>query len=147
MRLQEKELPPGHINTLVTLDRLALVYREEGKFKDAEPLYQRAIGILERKTPEENLDLAYMAEQRAIMLRRMNREKEAAAWEGRAANPRQCRREDRQVQGRRRSQGVPGIQVGSHRIALGALLGSAGFRTTGDAAASLTTSWNTSGRA
>ena len=63
-------LRPGHVNTLVTLDRLAMVYREQGKYTKAEPLYLRAVAIHERKTPDENLDLADTALHYAALLRR-----------------------------------------------------------------------------
>lgn len=84
LSLQEKDLVPGHVNTLFTLDRLALVYREQGKFTLADPLYQRAIAILERNHPDENLDLADMVEQYAILLTKMKRVDEAQKCQARA---------------------------------------------------------------
>ena len=42
------------------------------------------MAILERIMPDENLDLAYTAEQYAINLRLMNRADEAQSWEARA---------------------------------------------------------------
>ena len=77
-------LPEGDVNTLTTLDALATVLREQGKYSEAERFYLRALAILERITPDENLDLAYMAEQYAINLRLMNRADEAQSWEARA---------------------------------------------------------------
>jgi tetratricopeptide (TPR) repeat protein len=84
LAIQEKELVPGHVNTLITLDRLGEAYREQGKFLKAEPIYRRTIAILERNNPGENLDLADMAEQYAILLRKMKRIDQAEKWQARA---------------------------------------------------------------
>ena len=163
LAIQEKELPPGHVNTLYTLDRLATVYREQGKYKDAEPVYLCAIAILERRMPNENLDLAYMAEQYATMLRRHRPLPGGRTVAGpRCSDPRHRRRQASQGRGRRRPQGPTGLQIdgavshpgrscewiaSQYPEALSADSQSTGFRTTGGAAVSLTTSRKTSGRA
>ena len=67
LALQEKVPPPPATSIpSVTLDQLALVYRERGEStRRPEPLYIRAVAIHERKTPDENLDLADTADQYA----------------------------------------------------------------------------------
>ncbi len=81
LALQEKELSGSHVNTLLTLDRLALVLRSQRKYQEAEPLYLRAIAIHERTAPDENLDLADTIDQYVILVRRMSRKSEAEIWE------------------------------------------------------------------
>jgi hypothetical protein len=69
------------LNTLV---RLAFVLRNQGKYHEAEPIYRRAIAIHERRTPEENLDLADTIDQYVILLRKLNRKDDAEKWQARA---------------------------------------------------------------
>ena len=84
LSIQEKELTGSHVNTLMTLDRLAFVLRSQGKYHEAEPLYRRAIAIHERKNPDENLELADTIDQYVILLRKLNRKDDAEKWEARA---------------------------------------------------------------
>jgi tetratricopeptide (TPR) repeat protein len=84
LSIQEKELTASHVNTLVTLERLALVLRSQAKYQEAEPLYRRAIAIHERRSPEENIDLANIIDQYVILLRRMKRVEEVEQWAARA---------------------------------------------------------------
>ena len=69
---------------MLTLDRLAFALRSQGKFHEADPLYLRAIAIHERKTPDVNLDLADTIDQYVILLRKLNRKKDAEIWQARA---------------------------------------------------------------
>ena len=84
LSIQEKELTASHVNTLVTLERLAFVLRSRAKYQEAERLYRRAIAIHERKAPEENIDLANIIDQYVILLRRMKRMDEVEQWAARA---------------------------------------------------------------
>jgi tetratricopeptide (TPR) repeat protein len=84
LALQEQSLGRDHINSVILRDQLAGVYIEQGKYADAEPLYLRSIAIHERKTPEENLDLADTALKYAELLRQMKRNADADQWSARA---------------------------------------------------------------
>ena len=59
--------------SIIILNQLAIVYVEQAKYAEAEALYLRSIAIHERKTPDENLDLAETAEKYAELLRLMKR--------------------------------------------------------------------------
>lgn len=84
LALQEKNLGADHINSIVILNQLAIVYVEQAKYSEAEALYLRAIAIHDRKTPDENLGLAETAESYAVLLRRMKRFDDADKWHARA---------------------------------------------------------------
>ena len=84
LALQDENLGRDHINSIFTLDQLSKVYIEEAKFADAESLYLRSIAIHERKSPDENLDLAETAEKYAKLLRLMKRNADADEWDARA---------------------------------------------------------------
>ena len=40
---------PDHPNTTTSLNNLAELYRDQGKYAEAEPLYQRALAIYEQQ--------------------------------------------------------------------------------------------------
>jgi hypothetical protein len=67
LALQEKMLPPGHVNMLMTLVQLAMVEREQGEFKESETFYRRAVAI-----HEEPADLV-VAIARTLWCRKMAR--------------------------------------------------------------------------
>jgi len=67
-----------------TLDDLAEVYHAQGKDAEAEPLYKRSLVIWERTLGREHAHVAISLQKYATLLRRMNREAEAAALEARA---------------------------------------------------------------
>ncbi len=93
---RRQNLGPDHANSVVILNQLALVYADRTKYSEAEALYLRSIAIHERKTPDENLDLAETAEQYADLLQRMKRPDDANRWHApRPDNPRQSRRPGR----------------------------------------------------
>jgi tetratricopeptide (TPR) repeat protein len=85
LALQEHYLGPDHFNCILTLNQLASLYVKQEKLAFAAPLYARAITILERYRPDENLDLAEMAERYSLLLRRLKRYDEAERWNARAA--------------------------------------------------------------
>ena len=85
LALQDKHLGSDHVNCVVTLTQLASIYVQDDKLALAEPLYVRAIAIHERKTPDENLDLAETAQRYSLLLRRLKRYDEAERWNARAA--------------------------------------------------------------
>ena len=66
------------------LNNLAGLYREQGKYTQAEPLYQRSLAIREKALGQEHLDVATSLENYAVLLRKMNRAAEAEKMEARA---------------------------------------------------------------
>ena len=52
--IRERVLGPEHPNTAASLNNLAALYNRQGKYKQAEPLYQRALAICERMLGPEH---------------------------------------------------------------------------------------------
>ena len=50
----EKQLGESHPSVASSLNNLALLYKSQGKYAEAEPLYQRAIAILLEKLGENH---------------------------------------------------------------------------------------------
>jgi tetratricopeptide (TPR) repeat protein len=46
--LREKLLGDSHFDTVISLNTLAVLYKKQGKYKDAGPLYERALAIAEQ---------------------------------------------------------------------------------------------------
>lgn len=67
-----------------SLNNLANCYRQQGKFADAEPVYQRAIDIKSRLSGPVSPDLVPILENYAKMLRAANRPAEADKMEAKA---------------------------------------------------------------
>ncbi len=67
-----------------TLNALGEVYRTQGKYAEAEPLYRRALAIWEKALGPEHPNVAQGLEKYAKLLRKTNRENEAAKLEARA---------------------------------------------------------------
>ena len=66
------------------LCNLAELYRQDGRYGKAEPLYRRTLAILEKEQPAQSPALAHSLKTFADMLRRMKRKPEAVALEARA---------------------------------------------------------------
>ena len=66
------------------LNNLAELYRTQGKYAEAEPLYQRALAIWEKALGPEHPNVATSLENYAALLRNMNREAEAVQMEAHA---------------------------------------------------------------
>ena len=67
-----------------SLNNLAELYRLEGLFVDAEPLYKRSLAIREKALGPEHPQVATSLENYAMLLRKTNREVEAARMEAHA---------------------------------------------------------------
>ena len=67
-----------------SLNNLAGLYRTQGKYTEAEPLFQRSLAIVEKALGPEHLNVAQNLENYAALLRKMGRENEAAEMEARA---------------------------------------------------------------
>ncbi len=63
---------------------LAVLYRAQGKYTKAEPLYQRSLTIREKVLGPEHPNVATSLENYASLLRATNRSSEAAPLEARA---------------------------------------------------------------
>ncbi len=77
-------LGPDHPDTATTLNNLALLYSDQGKYAQAEPLYQRALAIYEQAFDPDHPYIATVLENYARLLRQMQRNEEAATLEQRA---------------------------------------------------------------
>ncbi len=71
-------------STARSLKGLADLYKDQGKFEKAEPLYQQALSIWEKVLGLEYPEAAEVLDDYADLLRKMNREEEAALLETRA---------------------------------------------------------------
>jgi S1-C subfamily serine protease len=67
----------------LSLNSLALLYNAQGRYADAEPLWQRALAIWEKVLGPEHPDVATVVEHYAALLRATNRDAEAAQLEAR----------------------------------------------------------------
>lgn len=67
-----------------SLNNLASLYQAHGNYAEAEPLYKRALAIAEKALGEEHPNVATSLEYYSDLLRKTNRETEAANLEARA---------------------------------------------------------------
>lgn len=67
-----------------TLNNLAEVYRAQGKYTEAEPLYQRAVVIAEKALGQNHSYVARVLANYAALLRKANRDADAEKMEARA---------------------------------------------------------------
>ena len=67
-----------------SLNNLGLLYLAQGKYAEAEALYQRALAILEKSLGPEHPDVAQVLENYADLLRETGRGEEASSMEARA---------------------------------------------------------------
>jgi len=68
----------------MSLNNLAELYRFQGKFVDAEPLYKRSLAIREKALGPAHPHVATSLENYAMLLRKTNREVKAARMEAHA---------------------------------------------------------------
>jgi tetratricopeptide (TPR) repeat protein len=80
----EKTLGPEHPHVATCLNNLAELYKFQGKYTDAEPLYQQALQIMEKALGPEHPHLATCLENYALLLRMTRKEAEALPFESRA---------------------------------------------------------------
>jgi len=65
----------------ISLNNLARLYHQQGKYNEAEPLYKRSLAIVEKALGPAHPHLATSLENYAMLLRKTNREVEAARME------------------------------------------------------------------
>ncbi len=80
----EKALGPEHPNVATSLNNLAFMYHDQGKYAEAEALYKRALAIDEKALGPEHPDVAQSLENYAALLRKTGRSTEATKMEARA---------------------------------------------------------------
>ncbi len=68
----------------ISLNNLAELYRAQGNYAQAEPLYQRALAIREKALGPEHPHVAMVLENYAALLHKLNRDAEADKMEARA---------------------------------------------------------------
>ena len=83
LRIHEQVQGPEHPETATTLHELARLYLNQGKYEQAEPLYQRALRIHEQVQGPEHPETAITVQSYAYLLRLMKREREATLLEAR----------------------------------------------------------------
>ena len=77
LRIGEREFGPDHINTAIFLNNLAELYRAQGRYAEAEPLYARSLAIWEKALGPEHLDVATSLNNLAALYRVQGRYAEA----------------------------------------------------------------------
>ena len=85
LRLKERALSPDEPGIATTLRVLADVYRDEKRYKEAEPRYLRAIQIIEDALGPNHPRLGDILDGYAKLLRDEGRNAEAAQVEARRA--------------------------------------------------------------
>ncbi len=84
MRLGTEEFGPKDPPTAALLNNLAGLYQAQGRYPEAEPLYQRSLAITEKALGPEHPHVAQSLENYAALLRQTARADEAERMEARA---------------------------------------------------------------
>jgi tetratricopeptide (TPR) repeat protein len=84
LRIRERQFGPENHWVAYTLNDLANLYTEQGKYAEAEPLYQQALRILEQQLGLENPDAAETIHSFARYWEVQNNKREASVWYTRA---------------------------------------------------------------
>jgi tetratricopeptide (TPR) repeat protein len=79
--IKEQELGPGHQDTATSVNNLGLLYYSQGKYEEAEPLLERALGIWEESLGAQH-PWTQAGRRNYAVLRAMGREEEAEQEEG-----------------------------------------------------------------
>ncbi len=82
--ISEKALGPEHPDVATSLNNLALLYYNQGKYADAEPLYKRALAIKEKALGPEHPSVATSLNNLAALYRVQGRYAEAEPLHKRA---------------------------------------------------------------
>lgn len=89
----EKTLDADHPVLAKYYNNLALLYKSQEKYEEAEPLLKRAIRIVEKALPNDHPQLANHYKNYSLFLHDLNREEEAAKYEAKARDIRERRGE------------------------------------------------------
>ena len=88
----EKALGPDHPNVATSLNNLAELYRTQGQYAQAEPLYKRSLAIVEKALGPNHPNVATSLENLAVLYRVTKREAQASELEKRAKRIRATKR-------------------------------------------------------
>jgi tetratricopeptide (TPR) repeat protein len=77
MAIREQTLGPDHPDVAQSLNNLALLYNNEGRYADAEPLYKRSLAIYEKALGPEHPDVALSLNNLALLYDNQGRYAEA----------------------------------------------------------------------
>ena len=80
----EKLLGPEYLQVASSLNNLASLYQDQGKYADAELLCKQALAIEEKTLGPEHPNVVTSLENYAALLRKTNRKSEAVKLEARA---------------------------------------------------------------
>ena len=73
MAIKEKALGRDHPDVARSLNNLAGLYRDQGRYADAEPLYQRSLAIREKALGRDHPDVAQSLNNLAALYRNQGR--------------------------------------------------------------------------
>ena len=85
IEVAEENVGPDHPDVAVSVNNLALLYKTQGHYAQAESLYKPALEIKEQALGPDHPSVATSLENLAGLYRDKNRDKEAEALEKRAA--------------------------------------------------------------
>lgn len=88
LAIKEQALGAGHPDVALSLNNLAMVYDAQDRYDQAEPLYRRALAIRTQALGPAHADTAKSRRDYAALLRKMQRDREAATVEASVAAPR-----------------------------------------------------------
>jgi len=77
LHIQERTLGSEHPEVATSLSNLALVYKDQARYAEAEPLYRRALAIDEKVLGPEHPDVAIRVNNLAVLYRVLGRHAEA----------------------------------------------------------------------
>ncbi len=80
----QEALGPEHPDVATSLNNLAALYQAQGRYAEAETLYERSLAIREKALGPEHPDVAQSLENYAALLRGTARADEAERMETRA---------------------------------------------------------------
>ena len=93
LAIRQDALGPQHCAVATSLNGLAILYRDQGKYGDAEPLFKRALAIRENVLGPQHPDVADSLENYASLLQKTDRVTEANEMETRAKSIRGMQKE------------------------------------------------------
>ncbi len=76
LAIREKALGPDHPDTAQSLNNLAILYKNQGQYEQAEPLYQRALAIREKTLGPDHPETVRVRENYTNLLQMMKQKAE-----------------------------------------------------------------------
>ena len=77
LAIRKKVLGPGHLDVASSLNNLAVLYKDQGRYAEAEKLFQRSQTITEKAVGPEHPDMARNLNNLALLYRILGRHAEA----------------------------------------------------------------------